>query len=57
LQVTSVDGGPIEFSRYPIGSLLLLAPWHACAAISCHSKLHAVRGAEVIGVWTSVKGW
>jgi D-serine deaminase-like pyridoxal phosphate-dependent protein len=56
-EVVSTDGSAIDFSRYPIGSMLLLAPWHACAAISCHSKLHAVRGEQVLSQWTSVKGW
>ena len=59
-EVTTVDGAPIDFERYPIGSLLALAPWHSCASTHQHAHVHVLEDEaahEVAEVWAICKGW
>lgn len=55
--VTRRDKGPIDFSLYPIGSMLKLIPWHACAACHQHSTLYIVDGEEIVEKWSTATGW
>ena len=58
-EVSSADGAPLDYARYPIGSLLELAPWHSCAATHQHRVVHVVAddGETVEGEWAICKGW
>jgi len=51
--------GPIEFRRYPIGSMLRVMPIHACMTAAGHDKYHVVRGADsrIEAVWERCRGW
>jgi D-serine deaminase-like pyridoxal phosphate-dependent protein len=52
------DGRPMEFGRFPIGSLLRILPNHACATATMHDRYHVVNGSdEVMDVWERVHGW
>ena len=66
----AVEGQALDFSRYPIGTMLRLMPYHACAAGAMHPKVHVVdrrqrpegEGGEegeesVAAVWRSCRGW
>ncbi len=70
-EVTSSAGGPIDFARFPIGTMLRLMPWHSCAAGAMHGKVEVVArragaagetgGAadqeRVLGTWKPCRGW
>jgi D-serine deaminase-like pyridoxal phosphate-dependent protein len=52
------DGGPIDFARFPIGTLLRVLPNHACATAAQHARYHVVRGdLTVHAVWERFSGW
>jgi hypothetical protein len=42
-QVETSDGSPMDYSKYPIGSILKLYPYHACAAGAMHAKVRCTR--------------
>ena len=58
-EVSSTDGRALDFCRYPIGSLLELAPWHSCASTHQHRSVHIVEddGVSVSDEWEVCKGW
>lgn len=57
-EVVSSKGTPLDFTRYPIGSILLLLPWHSCAAAHPHAHASVVRGGLIVGKWVRVpRGW
>lgn len=58
-EVESADGSPIDFSKYPIGSILAFAPWHSCAATHQHANIHVLaQDRETITEsWRICKGW
>lgn len=58
-EVVSADGAPIDFGKYPIGTILQLAPWHSCAATQQHQVIHALDGDHrtIVDTWQICKGW
>ena len=58
-EVSSSDGAPLDYTRYPIGSVLELAPWHSCASTHQHHSVHIVEDdGETVGAeWRICKGW
>lgn len=58
-EVTSSDGSPLPYERYPIGSLLAIAPYHSCAATHQHQHVHILADdhATVLETWRICKGW
>merc|ERR1719203_418198 len=42
--VRSSDGSPLDFARYPLGTLLRLEPYHSCAHTKQHDRIHVVGG-------------
>ena len=51
------DGGPIDFARFPIGSLLRILPNHACATAAQHGEYHVIRDGRVAESWERFGGW
>lgn len=51
------DGGPIDFARYPIGSLLRILPNHACATAAQHGQYHVLREGRLVEGWERFGGW
>ena len=51
------DGGPIDFSRFPIGSLVRVLPNHACATGAQHRAYHVLRGGRLADTWDRIGGW
>ena len=51
------DGGPIDFERFPIGTLLRFLPNHACATAAQHDHYEVFDGPRHLGRWPRVNGW
>jgi D-serine deaminase-like pyridoxal phosphate-dependent protein len=51
------DGGPIDFARFPIGSLVRVLPNHACATGAQHKAYHVLRGGRLAATWDRIGGW
>jgi D-serine deaminase-like pyridoxal phosphate-dependent protein len=52
------DGGAIDISRFPVGTLLRVLPNHACATAAQHDRYHVVGAAnEIEAVWPRFSGW
>jgi D-serine deaminase-like pyridoxal phosphate-dependent protein len=58
-EVSSTDGGKLEYSKYPIGSMLALAPYHSCASTHQHQRVHLLAddGCTIEATWRICKGW
>ena len=50
-------GGPIDFARFPIGSLVRILPNHACATAAQHGEYHVLRHGAVTETWERFGGW
>ncbi|MBK6982860.1 MAG: alanine racemase [Betaproteobacteria bacterium] len=56
--VSRRDAGPLDVSRYPVGTRLRILPNHACATGAQHDAYHVVRGGpEVLARWPRFGGW
>lgn len=51
------DGGPIDFARFPIGSLVRVLPNHACATGAQHNAYHVLRKGRLTDTWERIGGW
>ena len=53
------DGGSIDPSSYPVGTLLRILPNHACATAAQHECYQVVSGArpDVLATWSRIRGW
>jgi D-serine deaminase-like pyridoxal phosphate-dependent protein len=53
-----VPAGEEDFARLPIGSLVRIAPNHACMTAAAHSRYHVIDGGtDVLTVWERCNGW
>ena len=50
-------GGPIDFDRFPIGSLVRILPNHACATAAQHGEYQVIRAGRVAETWERFSGW
>jgi D-serine deaminase-like pyridoxal phosphate-dependent protein len=51
------DGGPIDFARFPIGSLVRIFPNHACATAAQHAQYKVLRKDHPMQTWDRFGGW
>jgi len=51
------DGGPIDLTRYPVGSRLRILPNHACATAAQHGEYHVLRNNVPVDTWERFGGW
>lgn len=57
-EVGSANNEPLDYSRYPIGLILRIIPWHSCAATHQHTEVHVLNAAgEPVETWRQVRGW
>lgn len=49
--------GKLDFSKYPIGSLFSLMPYHACATAMMHPVYYIHSNGKIVGTWTPTRGW
>mmetsp|Transcript_39682 Transcript_39682/g.48144 ORF Transcript_39682/g.48144 Transcript_39682/m.48144 type:complete len:378 (+) Transcript_39682:149-1282(+) len=50
-------GDRLDMDKYPIGSIIALAPFHSCASTKQHSKVHVVENGIVVDEWKIASGW
>ncbi|XP_074754305.1 D-serine dehydratase-like isoform X1 [Athene noctua] len=55
-QVEAVDGR-LDFERFPLGSILALIPFHACATAAMHPVYYVHAEGKVAELWRPVRGW
>jgi D-serine deaminase-like pyridoxal phosphate-dependent protein len=52
------DGGPVDATRYPVGTLLRVLPNHACATAAQHEAYQVIDGDGMItATWPRFGGW
>uniref|UniRef100_A0A3Q3EE49 Zgc:162816 n=1 Tax=Labrus bergylta TaxID=56723 RepID=A0A3Q3EE49_9LABR len=49
--------GPLDYSKYPLGSMLTLIPYHSCASAVMHPVYHVHSEGRLLGKWTPTCGW
>ncbi|KAA8587448.1 hypothetical protein FQN60_016310 [Etheostoma spectabile] len=49
--------GLLDYSKYPVGSLLTLIPYHSCATAAMHPVYHVHSEGRLLGKWTPTRGW
>lgn len=50
--------GPIDFSRFPIGTRVRVQPIHACSTAACHDRYHVLNAVgDVTEVWPRCNRW
>lgn len=51
-------GGPVDLTRFPVGTLLRILPNHACATAAQHSHYNVIAHEPVVeAVWPRFNGW
>ncbi len=56
--VARADRGPIDWSRFPVGTTMRVLPVHACATAAQHDGYVVVRGGgDVVATWPRCRGW
>ncbi|MEX1136531.1 MAG: alanine racemase [Balneolales bacterium] len=48
---------PIDYSRYPIGSLLKVIPNHSCLTAALFPEYQIEENGKIVDVWKPVRGW
>jgi len=56
-KVETEDGSPLDFSKFPIGSLVQILPNHSCLTAALYEEYHVVEKGVVLEKWKPVKGW
>ncbi|KAL8164644.1 UNVERIFIED_CONTAM: hypothetical protein K2H54_000509 [Gekko kuhli] len=49
--------GKLDFAQFPLGSLLALIPYHACATAAMHPTYYVHVKGQVVATWKPVRGW
>ncbi|XP_061926266.1 D-serine dehydratase [Entelurus aequoreus] len=49
--------GKLDYGKHPLGSLLTLVPYHACATAAMHPVYHVHSQGILQGKWTPTRGW
>ncbi|KAJ7322075.1 hypothetical protein JRQ81_018362 [Phrynocephalus forsythii] len=49
--------GRLDFAKFPLGSLLRLLPYHACATAAMHPLYYVHSGGQVVATWKPTRGW
>uniref|UniRef100_A0A3Q3ME00 Uncharacterized LOC113134930 n=1 Tax=Mastacembelus armatus TaxID=205130 RepID=A0A3Q3ME00_9TELE len=49
--------GVLDYSKFPLGSLLTLLPYHSCATAMMHPVYHIHSEGRLLGKWTPTRGW
>jgi D-serine deaminase-like pyridoxal phosphate-dependent protein len=50
-------GGPLDGSRFPVGSLVRILPNHACATAAQHAEYKVLRKSRPMEIWERFGGW
>ncbi|CAB1326848.1 unnamed protein product, partial [Coregonus sp. 'balchen'] len=49
--------GQLDYSQYPLGTLLTIIPYHACATAMMHPVYYIHSEGRLMGKWTPTRGW
>ncbi|KAM9844507.1 D-serine dehydratase isoform 1-T1 [Aulostomus maculatus] len=49
--------GQLDYSKFPLGCLLTLIPYHACATAMMHPVYHVHSEGRLLGKWMPTRGW
>ncbi|XP_019615073.1 PREDICTED: uncharacterized protein LOC109462877 [Branchiostoma belcheri] len=49
--------GTLDFDKYPIGTVLKILPYHACATACMHPRYYVHSGEDIVAVWEPCRGW
>ncbi|KAI1898322.1 hypothetical protein AGOR_G00071130 [Albula goreensis] len=49
--------GRLDYEKFPLGSLLTLIPYHACATAAMHPVYFIHTDGVVVDTWTPTRGW
>ncbi|XP_054586236.2 D-serine dehydratase isoform X3 [Nothobranchius furzeri] len=49
--------GHLDYSKYPLGTLLSLIPHHSCATAMMHPVYHVHSKGRLLGTWNPTRGW
>lgn len=57
--ISTIDGAPLPFDQYPVGTQLRILPNHACMTAAAHDKYYVVDGEQSIvqETWPRIGGW
>ncbi|MEX0645780.1 MAG: alanine racemase [Parvularculaceae bacterium] len=56
--VARPDGGPVDFAKFPVGTLLRILPNHACATAAQHNSYLAIdANGRVAAEYPRINGW
>ncbi|XP_030627611.1 uncharacterized protein zgc:162816 [Chanos chanos] len=49
--------GQLDFSQFPMGTVLSLMPYHACATAMMHPVYFAHSKGKIVATWKPIRGW
>ncbi|XP_066543613.1 D-serine dehydratase [Amia ocellicauda] len=49
--------GKLDYEKFPLGSLLSLIPYHACATAAMHPVYFVQSEGRIVDTWTPTRGW
>uniref|UniRef100_A0A3B4B7T9 D-serine dehydratase-like domain-containing protein n=1 Tax=Periophthalmus magnuspinnatus TaxID=409849 RepID=A0A3B4B7T9_9GOBI len=49
--------GKLDYSKYPLGTMLRLIPYHSCATAAMHPIYYVHCKDRLVGKWTPTRGW
>ncbi|KAI4896392.1 hypothetical protein NFI96_019952 [Prochilodus magdalenae] len=49
--------GKLDFSQFPLGSMLALIPYHACATAAMHPVYYVHSKGKIVDTWKPTRGW
>ncbi|MCY3988960.1 MAG: DSD1 family PLP-dependent enzyme, partial [Gammaproteobacteria bacterium] len=57
--ISTIDGAPLPFDRFPVGTQFRILPNHACMTAAAHDQYHLVDGETptVTAIWPRHNGW
>ena len=57
--ISTIDGAPVPFDSFPVGTRCRILPNHACMTAAAHDRYHVVDGETpvVTDVWSRISGW
>jgi len=51
------EGGPLDVTRFPVGTMLRVLPNHACATAAQHGCYRVLERGQVVDEWQRFGGW
>lgn len=55
--LSKIDGQPMRFEDFPVGSQLRILPNHACATAGQHRGFHVLEAGQITQFWERTSGW